>query len=303
MENVSSTPEIIAGMIQKSPDYQITSQGRKLFGARWNANPIEMKLRGTTEHILAYHLSGSTNVERSQHGRVNGSRMKTGTVTFLPKDSESDWRLGGSMQILHLYLDDELFRNFKEENLDTMCYPAVREFFGIHDPWLDGLFRMLASENMAFYLPEEHVETLLLDQVKSLLVRHLLFHYSCQNAGSDLQQQLGRRVGRLRPSVVQRINHFIDESLHQQIRLQDLAKLACLSKDHFLRAFKETIGQTPYCYVMALRVERARVALRQERETPVAEVARSCGFQNQSHFSATFRRAVGVSPSVYRENA
>ena len=65
-------------------------------------------------------------------------------------------------------------------------------------------------------------------------------------------------------------------------------------------AFRDTVGQTPYHYLLSQRLERARVLLREEQSMPVAEVARRCGFKNLSHVSATFRRMTGVSPKGYR---
>ena len=35
--------------------------------------------------------------------------------------------------------------------------------------------------------------------------------------------------------------------------------------------------------------------------TPLAEIANVCGFADQSHFSSTFKRTVGLTPARYRE--
>ena len=73
-----------------------------------------------------------------------------------------------------------------------------------------------------------------------------------------------------------------------------------MSPYHFLRLFKESMGLTPYRYVIERRVERARELLRRS-SLPISEVALSCGFTDQSHLSWHFKRLVGLTPKAFRE--
>jgi AraC family transcriptional regulator len=85
------------------------------------------------------------------------------------------------------------------------------------------------------------------------------------------------------------------------LRLAKLAALVRLSEDHFVRAFKAAVGQTPNPYVLARRIAQARAQRLLERGAlPVAAVAQAEGFRGASHFAASFRRLVGTSPSVWR---
>lgn len=68
---------------------------------------------------------------------------------------------------------------------------------------------------------------------------------------------------------------------------------------HFVRTFKQATGYAPHQYIVNRRVERARRLLA-ETELPVAQVALSVGFQNQSHFTKVFRRATGATPRTFR---
>lgn len=301
METLASSMQLIAQGTSCAPDYVMEGCNGAIFGARWNHPAGEAMLRRNAEHVLVYHLSGNSDVERLHHGVVTGFRSRVGSVTFMPRDAECDWRLGGNTQVLHLYLSQHLLDEFARDSLEQDECPPIEDFFSINDPWLDGLFRMLASEAPPAGSQGTRLETLVLDQIQSLLVRHLVTRYG-KACGPDTERTLTRAGGggQLRQSVLKRINELIQERLHEDIRLQDLAQLACISKDHFLRAFRDTVGQTPYHYVLSQRLERARTLLRTERTLPVAEIARRCGFKNLSHFSAAFRRAVGVSPTAYR---
>jgi AraC family transcriptional regulator len=103
----------------------------------------------------------------------------------------------------------------------------------------------------------------------------------------------------LSPPKLRRVIDFIEANLQESIGLDDLARAAGLSANHFLRVFKLATGETPYHFLRARRLERARQLLVDDA-MPLAELALECGFANQAHFTAAFSREVGVSPGRYR---
>lgn len=103
----------------------------------------------------------------------------------------------------------------------------------------------------------------------------------------------------LSPPKLRRVIDFIEAHLHESIGLDDLARAAGLSSNHFLRVFKLATGETPYHFLRARRLERARQLLAEDA-MPLAELALECGFANQAHFTAAFSRELGISPGRYR---
>jgi AraC family transcriptional regulator len=103
-------------------------------------------------------------------------------------------------------------------------------------------------------------------------------------------------ITELLPVLVQ-----IQARLDEDLSLDRLARLAGLSRYHFLRRFRALTGETPKQYVLRLRVERAALWLVLLRSS-VLEVALACGFQNHETFSRAFRRRFGTSPSDYRSS-
>lgn len=96
-----------------------------------------------------------------------------------------------------------------------------------------------------------------------------------------------------------RIIDYIDANLASDIRLADLAAVAGLSVFHFARVFKLATGLSPYQFVHDRRLERSR-SLLAHGKLEIAELALACGFSSQSHFTAAFTKAVGLSPGRYR---
>ena len=105
--------------------------------------------------------------------------------------------------------------------------------------------------------------------------------------------------GGLPPGALRRVRDYVGARLEDNIGIQGLADAAGLSMYHFARAFKQSEGITPHEYLVQCRVRRARELLRSS-ELPLAEIARACGFSDQSHCARRFREHFGVTPSRYR---
>jgi AraC family transcriptional regulator len=93
----------------------------------------------------------------------------------------------------------------------------------------------------------------------------------------------------------------IEANLASKMDIDDLANVVALSRSHFSRAFKRSVGFSPMEYVVVRRVERAKVMISGTSE-PLAEVALACGFADQAHLNRRFRDIVGVSPGRWRRS-
>jgi AraC family transcriptional regulator len=81
--------------------------------------------------------------------------------------------------------------------------------------------------------------------------------------------------------------------------LAELADICGLSRRQLMRAFRQQTGQTVWSYVQHYAIERAK-ALLIEGDRPIGVLAVQSGFSSNATFSAAFRRATGLPPSVYR---
>ncbi|MBS3820175.1 MAG: helix-turn-helix domain-containing protein [Phycisphaerae bacterium] len=86
----------------------------------------------------------------------------------------------------------------------------------------------------------------------------------------------------------------------EPISLEDLAELACVSKNTLLRRFREGTGESPIRYLLGVRVDRARQLLRRT-DCSVTEVAFRVGFADSNYFSRRFRDLTGCSPREFRQ--
>ncbi len=119
----------------------------------------------------------------------------------------------------------------------------------------------------------------------------------CREHGLDTDD--AHRNADLLSCIKQAIGYIRTRS-DEDISLDEVAKFAGLSKYYFAREFHRITGHTFVSYVNLIRCERAKQMLRENR-TPIGEIGRACGFENQSYFSKIFRSYTGHTPSDYRE--
>jgi AraC family transcriptional regulator len=126
--------------------------------------------------------------------------------------------------------------------------------------------------------------------------------------GADVQD-LGENapsVDKLQPGGLatwqtRRTLAYVEANLASKVDIDSLANTVALSRSHFSRAFKHTVGLSPMEYVLVRRVERAKTMISGTRE-PLAEVALACGFADQAHLNRRFRDVVGISPGRWRRS-
>lgn len=85
----------------------------------------------------------------------------------------------------------------------------------------------------------------------------------------------------------------------RRISIADAARVAGLSRYHFIRRFRALFGETPHQCRTRARLDRAK-ALLATSDCSVTRVCLDVGFTSVGSFSDLFRRRVGVSPSAYR---
>jgi AraC-like DNA-binding protein len=99
---------------------------------------------------------------------------------------------------------------------------------------------------------------------------------------------------------LKRVLDYIEAHFGDRIPLADLAAVAGLSRMHFAAQFRAATGFRPHEYIVRHRIQRSKGLLR-SRAMSIVEIALTVGFQSQAHFTTTFRRFVGYTPSRWRD--
>lgn len=100
--------------------------------------------------------------------------------------------------------------------------------------------------------------------------------------------------------LAERLRALLDAHVFGTVTLASAGRLLGASPTHLVRCFTQTFGIAPHAYVVGKRIEAARQRILDGQ--PLAEVATSVGFYDQSHFTRHFKRHVGTTPGRYAAN-
>lgn len=115
-----------------------------------------------------------------------------------------------------------------------------------------------------------------------------------------LAAQRGAQTVRRGHTHVDRALVIMQDSLEQSLDLDTLCSRLNLSKEHLVRLFTEQMGISPMKYFGRFQMEAAKAMLSSTR-LQVQEISERLHYENPFNFTRAFRRAVGQSPSQYRQ--
>lgn len=127
-------------------------------------------------------------------------------------------------------------------------------------------------------------ETAMLDTFTALLSGHGGVRVALKRPGSDIR-------------AVELVKEILAEDIERKLTLDDLAREVGLSRCHLLRVFKARTGVPPHAFRTQRRIDAAKRMLKAGK--PFADVALATGFNDQSHFTNTFKRYTAATPSQY----
>ena len=94
---------------------------------------------------------------------------------------------------------------------------------------------------------------------------------------------------------------WMEASYSGNITLEDIASIASMNSQHFLRMFKQVYNITPHQYIIDLKLKKARQLLEGNGMT-INDICQAIGFESTFSFSVLFKKRFGMSPSQFRKN-
>lgn len=152
----------------------------------------------------------------------------------------------------------------------------------------------LARQIRALHVALEGPETSLLEEESRLLC--VLAKLAMRHAE---EPPLPVTIGRSRHAVA-RAREYLEANFVENVSLDQLSRVAGLSRFHFLRLFRREVGLPPHTYLNQVRVHRAKDLI--TLGLPLVEAALAVGFVDQSHLTRQFKRRLGVTPGAYSKS-
>lgn len=167
----------------------------------------------------------------------------------------------------------------------------IRE--GASRDWVEASLRYAASE-----LTQGKVGA------SSVMARlsELLFVEAVRQYASTLDESERGWLKAMKDPQIGRALALIHRDIAANWSADALAREVALSRSAFMERFADLVGMPPIRYITALRLQSAKLQLR-ETETTIAQLAHAIGYGSEEAFSRAFKREFGTSPLRWRDRS
>lgn len=262
--------------------------GVSVRGYRYAGSDVEVP--PMRDYLIVAYRRGQTSMRRRIDGEWIHESLGPGDVSLLTRAAESHWVWPHDIEVVHVYLtQDELATTCRQMYERDVSDVELHDVVKADDRAIHRTAMLIAHEAAQGAAGSRLMVDSLSCQLAVHILRrhaHVLFRDLAGGDGLTFHQE---RV----------VRDYVHEHLRESISLNDLASSVALSRYHFARRFRRSTGRTPHDFVLQQRVELARTLL-QRTNSPLLDIACTCGFADQSHMTREFKKRVGVTPGRYR---
>jgi len=257
-----------------------------VFVERYLYRSTEKTVSGLRTMVLVLQFGGSR-VQEGEDGHWRGDFLPSRAM-LLPANCATHWHYSGSVDFAVFYFPEKL--DGIQESLATIL--AAR---GAPMQFGDTLVGTSALQLVKELHKGASADKAFLALLVEVMLKQTYRILTTPDTG-------GINPRHIHFSRLQAVLAFIHDHLADDLSIAVLAALAGVSQTHFRRLFQDTMGVPPHRYILALRLEQARNLLAMT-SMPIARIATSCGFSDQSHLTASFRTVHAATPAEYRAHA
>ena len=103
------------------------------------------------------------------------------------------------------------------------------------------------------------------------------------------------------PKVFMQLEQALRQNLSHQWTVEEMAAIAGMGTTLFNEKVKSYTGFTPLNYLINIRISEA-IKLLKKKDVSITDIALDTGFYSSQHFSTTFKKLTGYTPSEFRKN-
>ncbi len=130
------------------------------------------------------------------------------------------------------------------------------------------------------------------------------FELKCRSLAYELiysirrEMQLGYADSGKYDIIAKAVDYIHENYTSELISIADLADMCGISHEYLRRLFRLCYNTTPVAYINSMKIARAKELISSGLYS-VTEAAMASGYTDMSHFSREFKKATGISPSLY----
>ncbi|WP_421899267.1 helix-turn-helix domain-containing protein [Maridesulfovibrio sp.] len=274
----------------KSDDLVSLSAAELLSMEFFESPPGEMPYHEFSQHHILINLNENPHrVENWRDGEHRDFTYHINEIVVTPAGVKSGWKWHARSKAIVVTLEPEKLERFAKSELGILLTDAqLKNIPQFIDEDITQAGKMLLDA-----LHSEMGSAVMFESFARVFLTKLILKYG-------LEREEDYAFSKSFTSAhYKKVFDFVTKNYGRSIQVEDLAAQAGISTYHFSRLFKQSIGKSPHQFVIAYRVEQAKKLL-SDKDRPMIDIALSCGFSDQAHFSRMFKQVEGVTPKVWR---
>jgi AraC-like DNA-binding protein/quercetin dioxygenase-like cupin family protein len=228
-------------------------------------------------------------------------RVKKGQVFVIPPMVKHGYICGDGLDVFHLHIHPDYFKqNYnllqKMEGFGVLFGFDVRQIhtnFTTYIELSDEEFDKIYNENIISVCKFIHTYDLK-NMIRAMSEATLLIVALCESCARSLSLMSTKDR-----NFVESLSYII-ENISGKIKVDDLARVAKMSRTAYFNYFLKETGQTPAVYIMNKRLELACSRLK-STDRSIDDIATDVGFCERAHLIKCFKKRYGITPTEYRK--
>lgn len=246
--------------------------------------PMSVRGQRRENHLLDINIGQPLDMRwKSEGGWLKGKCNAGNVVSLLSPDSSVDMEWMQEYRCLRI----EILPSYVNRLLDTDNV-TFRPAWNVSDSTLNDLALEMCTEKGAGRSAGDIYQ----DSLCIALIIHLASKYT------GARKNVFAPKGKLSTQQLRNVIDFTRTSIHRNIRLSEMASCVHLSEYHFARLFRQTMGVSPYKFVLQMKIAHAKDLIRNHQRS-CSEIAYLLNFSDQAHFSHAFKKITGYSPRTF----
>lgn len=238
-------------------------------------------------HRLVINIGNAVNVHwKNSNNKWNNKLYEPGCLSFVPNGQPNEVYCEQNIDIMIIEINqDYIKQTLGINNLE------LKEVRGIMDNMI---------YQLALYLREEQK----CGKIASKIFSESIIAGLAIQIGTKYninKKEIYAPKGKLSSTQLKHLIDYCNSNIESDISIEKLSKQVNLSPFHFIRSFKNTVGLTPYQYIVHMRIEKSKQLIKQNKYS-LMEIALRLGYSDQSHFSNSFKKIIGITPHDFKKN-
>jgi AraC family L-rhamnose operon transcriptional activator RhaR len=213
--------------------------------------------------------------------KENSSNLMIFNCLFLPEFIKGiDFESGLFKDIINMFL-------YKSIYYDEIIHEADVKLTGndIHD--FNSLYENMLSE---FTVKALGYEEILKISLCELLIKIYRVYVAKEISYAKFKKQ----------ELILEVVNYLKDNYYANINIEKISKMSLLSKSHFSKLFKASVGMSVFEYLQKLRIEKACELLVQN-EKSIVNIAETVGYCDYRYFNKIFKKVTGKTASTYKK--